>query len=133
MTRNSGSSHSSNGHRRRLRMVVIASTLCLGPAILSACSQALSTAHLDAYRNGPGPRQITVRYLVGAGDPDGKAEVLKQTATDVTIRVQYTHNDEPNVSKAVAKEVVIDLAEPIDGRTVRDESGVVVPAMTSTG
>lgn len=121
------------GRRPHVRMLATAALLGASSMILSGCSQYQSTAHLDGYQAGPGPRQITVFYLVDPADPDGKAEIIKQTTSDVTIRVRYVHDDDTNTAMAIAKKVVVDLAAPLDGRTVRDQSGTPIPAKAAVG
>lgn len=119
-------------HRRGHLAVTVALT-CLSALLLTACSSVTKSAQLESYKLGPGPQQVTIRYVVGNGDPAGTAEVVKQTASDVTVKVSYRHKDGQNTAIAIPKEIVVDLAAPLGSRTVRDNSGAALPLTRAIG
>ena len=92
--------------------------------LTAACDNGATTADLAGYRPvQPASNRLTVVYTEGAGDRPGHAEVLRQDANQVQVRVTYQRSGTTNNLNAVVREAVTTLQEPLGHRKVVDQDG----------
>ena len=121
--------------------VPIVTALVLAVAVLAAMDRCggETTAQVYNYRLGPGPRQITLIYVIGPIDKPGHAEVVRQAASEVVVRATYTHTGRVGLDLGIPQEATVDLSETLGNRRVLDQDGnevvvepTPVPENTST-
>ncbi|GAA0446437.1 hypothetical protein Aca07nite_04780 [Actinoplanes capillaceus] len=95
---------------------------------VSGCGGGETTAPLFGYRTGPGDREITILFVTGPGDEGGRLEILDEDPVRVAVRVLYRSDsgDDPSPLIGVQRTVSGVLDQPLDGRWVVDQDGVVI-------
>jgi hypothetical protein len=122
-----------------MRRIGIAVLGVIASLALAACEGGTYPTGVTTYRAGPGENQVTVR--VDADEPDQVAHVtvMRGTSDVVQVRaeldsVEPADPDVPRIGVGYTVEVVINLAEPLGGRTLLAENGSPVlrePTFTS--
>ena len=122
-----------------MRRIGIAVLGVIASLALAACEGGTHPTGVTTYRAGPGENQVTVR--VDADEPDQVAHVtvMRETSDVVQVRaeldsVEPADPDVPRIGVGYTVEVVINLAEPLGGRTLLAENGSPVlrePTFTS--
>jgi hypothetical protein len=79
-----------------------------------------TVAAIVSYAPGPGPTQITVRYMRTPHDSPGIPQVVDQGDQEVEVLISYDGSD--NIEGLSEHALVIDLDAPLGERVVVDDA-----------
>ena len=99
--------------------------------LLAACGDDYKMQDVtpDSYTQSDDSANVVTLILVGGGqDNSPSAKVISQDSNEVVVSAELNSFQGSQTGQAAPYRASVTLAAPLNGRTVRDDSGVEIPA-----